>query len=97
MTLSEQGGLTCICAAGEGMSILDDGTIKFNCDLCFTNYQVFPATGEAMSVVPDQSMYNTWTGPRFLKFFEDRARKTFNGLYGKEVEDIKIEAYRMCW
>ncbi|KAL6361822.1 hypothetical protein LRP88_05298 [Fusarium phalaenopsidis] len=82
---------------GEGMSILDDGTIKFNCDLCFTNFQVFPATGEAMSVVPDQSMYNTWTGPRFLKFFEDRARRTFNGLYGKEVEDIKIEAYRMCW
>ncbi|KAF4984135.1 hypothetical protein FDECE_17149 [Fusarium decemcellulare] len=82
---------------GEGMSILDDGTIKFNCDLCFTNYQVFPATGEAMSVVPDQSMYNTWTGPRFLKFFEDRARRTFNGLYGQEVENIKIEAYRMCW
>lgn len=50
-----------------------------------------------MSVVPDQSMYNTWTGPRFLKFFEDRARRTFNGLYGKEVENIKIEAYRMCW
>ncbi|KAH7019397.1 FAD dependent oxidoreductase [Ilyonectria destructans] len=82
---------------GEGMSILDDGTIKFNCDLCFTNYQVFPPTGEAMSVVPDQSMYNTWTGPRFLKFFEDRARRTLNGLYGKEVEKIKIEAYRMCW
>ncbi|KAJ4263849.1 hypothetical protein NW762_005885 [Fusarium torreyae] len=82
---------------GEGMSILSDGTIKFNCDLCFTNYQVFPPTGEAMSVVPDQSMYNTWTGPRFLKFFEDRARRTFNGLYGKEVENIKIEAYRMCW
>jgi sarcosine oxidase/L-pipecolate oxidase len=82
---------------GEGMSILADGTIKFNCDLCFTNYQVFPPTGEAMSVVPDQSVYNTWTGPRFLKFFEDRARRTFNGLYGKEVENIKIEAYRMCW
>ncbi|CAG7563582.1 unnamed protein product [Fusarium equiseti] len=81
---------------GEGMSILSDGTIKFNCDLCFTNYQVFPPTGEAMSVVPDQSVYNTWTGPRFLKFFEDRARRTFNGLYGKEVENIKIEAYRMC-
>ena len=79
------------------MSILPDGTIKFNCDLCFTNYQVFPPTGEAMSVVPDQSVYNTWTGPRYLKFFEDRARRTFNGLYGKEVENIKIEAYRMCW
>ncbi|KAF7560001.1 hypothetical protein G7046_g4153 [Stylonectria norvegica] len=82
---------------GEGMSILQDGTIKFNCDLCFTNYKTFPLTGEKMSVAPDETMYNMWTGPRFLKFFEDRARKTINGLYGKEVEHVKIDAYRMCW
>ncbi|CAM1502060.1 Fc.00g040440.m01.CDS01 [Cosmosporella sp. VM-42] len=82
---------------GEGMSILKDGTIKFNCDLCFTNYQTFAPTGEKMSVAPEQSMYNTWTGPRFLKFFEDRARKTISGLYGNEVDKVKINAYRMCW
>ncbi|KAI5464726.1 FAD dependent oxidoreductase [Mariannaea sp. PMI_226] len=82
---------------GEGMSMLPNGTIKFNCDLCFTNYQKFPATGEVMSTVPSQAMYNTWTGPRFIEFFEKRARRTMNGLYGKEVENIKIEAYRMCW
>lgn len=79
------------------MSILKDGTIKFNCDLCFTNYQTFKPTGERMSLVPNQTMYNTWTGPRFLQFFEDRARKTMNGLYGEWAEKVKIESYRMCW
>ncbi|RDA84603.1 hypothetical protein CP532_6037, partial [Ophiocordyceps camponoti-leonardi (nom. inval.)] len=80
---------------GEGMSILKDGTIKFNCDMCFTNIVPFPPTGERMSVAPDEDIYNKWTGPRFVKFFQDRARKTMNGLYGKEVEDIPIQQYRM--
>ncbi|KAF4595563.1 sarcosine oxidase [Ophiocordyceps camponoti-floridani] len=82
---------------GEGMSILDDGTIKFNCDMCFTNYVTFPPTGERMSVAPDETAYNEWTGPRFVGFFQERARKTMNGLYGKEVEEITIQRYRMCW
>ncbi|RCI17387.1 hypothetical protein L249_2674 [Ophiocordyceps polyrhachis-furcata BCC 54312] len=82
---------------GEGMSMLKDGTIKFNCDMCFTNYVTFPPTGQRMSVAPEEDMYNKWTGPRFVKFFQDRARKTMNGLYGKEVEDIFIQQYRMCW
>ncbi|CAH0052874.1 unnamed protein product [Clonostachys solani] len=82
---------------GEGMSILPDGTIKFNCDLCFTNYIDFPATGERMSVAPDSSTFNVWTGRKFIKYFEDRARRTIDGLYGDEVKDVKIDAYRMCW
>lgn len=79
------------------MSILKDGTIKFNCDMCFTNYVTFPATGERMSVAPDEKQYNTWTGDRFIQFFKERARRTINGLYGREVEDVPITGYRMCW
>jgi sarcosine oxidase / L-pipecolate oxidase len=79
------------------MSILKDGTIKFNCDLCFTNFVNCPATGEKMSMAPDKSQYNIWTGPRFLKFFEERTRKTIEGLYGDEVKSISIDSYRMCW
>ncbi|KND90552.1 L-saccharopine oxidase [Tolypocladium ophioglossoides CBS 100239] len=82
---------------GEGMWMLKDGTIKFNCDMCFTNYATCPATGERMSVAPDENVFNVWTGPKFINFFQQRARKTINGLYGKEVEDIPIDAYRMCW
>ncbi|OAA50579.1 sarcosine oxidase [Metarhizium rileyi] len=82
---------------GEGMSILADGTIKFNCDMCFTNYVDCPFTGQRLSVAPEESVYNVWTGPKFIKFFQERARKTLDGLYGKEVEEVAIEAYRLCW
>jgi sarcosine oxidase/L-pipecolate oxidase len=82
---------------GEGMSMLEDGTIKFNCDMCFTNYVECPSTGERMSMVPDSDTYSTWVGPKFIKFFQDRARKTMNGLYGKEAESVPIESYRICW
>ena len=79
------------------MSILNDGTIKFNCDLCFTNYVDFPPTGEQMSIAPEQSGYNVWTGPEYIQFFKDRARRTIDGLYGDEVANVEIDAYRMCW
>jgi sarcosine oxidase/L-pipecolate oxidase len=79
------------------MSMLEDGTIKFNCDMCFTNYVECPSTGERMSMVPDSDTYSTWVGPKFIKFFQDRARKTMNGLYGKEAESVPIESYRICW
>ncbi|KAH0529335.1 hypothetical protein TsFJ059_004096 [Trichoderma semiorbis] len=82
---------------GEGMSILKDGTIKFNCDMCFTNYVDNPITGEKMSMTPEASDYNTWTGPEFVPFLKQCARKTFDGLYGKEVENLPIESYRICW
>ena len=79
------------------MSILPDGTIKFNCDMCFTNMVDFPATGEKMSIAPESKDLNEWTGPEYIQFFKDRARRTINGLYGQEVKDIQIDAYRMCW
>jgi sarcosine oxidase/L-pipecolate oxidase len=79
------------------MSILKDGTIKFNCDMCFTNMQTFEATGEKMSVIPSGSMFNVWTNENYIKYFEARARRTMDGLYGEEVADIKIDSYRMCW
>ncbi|KAH8178502.1 FAD dependent oxidoreductase domain-containing protein [Sarocladium implicatum] len=82
---------------GEGMSILGDGTIKFNCDLCFTNYKTFEPTGEKMSVAPEELEYNVWTSGKFIKFFEARARATMDGLYGDEVREVRIESYRMCW
>lgn len=81
---------------GEGMSILPDGTIKFNCDMCFTNYVDFAPTGDKMSVPPNATQYNTWT-KAFPQFFKDRAEKTFRGLYGKEVDGVDIDGYRICW
>ncbi|KAG6036658.1 hypothetical protein E4U41_005566 [Claviceps citrina] len=82
---------------GEGMSMLRDGTLKFNCDMCFTNHVKCPLTGQRLSMVPDEPMYNLWTGPRFIQYLQERARKTLDGLYGKEVEQVAIDAYRICW
>ncbi|RFU75261.1 sarcosine oxidase [Trichoderma arundinaceum] len=65
--------------------------------MCFTNYVDNPIIGEKMSMVPDALGYNTWTGPEFIPFFQQRARMTFDGLYGKEVENLSIESYRVCW
>lgn len=79
------------------MSMLPDGTIKFNCDMCFTNYVTWPATGERISMAPDQKVFNQWTGPKFISILQERARRTMNGLYGKEVEGISIDEYRICW
>ncbi|KAM3503078.1 hypothetical protein MY10362_004435 [Beauveria mimosiformis] len=82
---------------GEGMSILADGTIKFNCDMCFTNFQDFAATGERMSVPPSEPKYNTWYGTDFLDFFKKRAQMTFDSIYGDEMKGVEIESYRICW
>lgn len=77
--------------------MLKNGTLKFNCDMCFTNYVECPSIGQRLSMTPDESVYNVWTGPKFIKFFQERARKTLDGLYGKEVRDVAIESYRICW
>jgi sarcosine oxidase/L-pipecolate oxidase len=50
-----------------------------------------------MSVAPDSSALNVWTESRFIKYFEDRARRTIDGLHGDEVKDVEIDGYRMCW
>lgn len=65
--------------------------------MCFTNYVDCPFTGQRLSMAPNENVFNHWTGPKFIKFFQERARKTLDGLYGKEVEDVAIDAYRMCW
>lgn len=36
-------------AKGEGMSILAEDTVIFDCDECFANVRDIPATGECMS------------------------------------------------
>lgn len=79
------------------MSILRDGTIKFNCDLCFTNNVTHPATGETMSVTPSNNEHSIWTGPKFLPYFMARARKTMEGLYGEVAKNVPILGYRICW
>ena len=78
------------------MSMLKDGTLKFNLDLCFTNKQL-THEGGVMSVVPNKRELNEWTGPEFVPHFQKAARRALDGLYGEQVEDLTIESYRICW
>ncbi|OAA33905.1 sarcosine oxidase [Beauveria brongniartii RCEF 3172] len=82
---------------GDGMSILADGTLKLNCDLCFTNNVDFAPTGEKLSVPLEE--YDTWSAldPHFIQYFEELAATTFRGLYGKEVSGVSVTTYRICW
>ncbi|KAM0277867.1 hypothetical protein ACHAQH_005499 [Verticillium albo-atrum] len=82
---------------GESMGMTAEGVIKFNCDMSFTNMQEHKASGQRMSMAPDDEQYGTWFGKAFSSRFEKRALSTMKGLYGKEVNGVKIEKFRMCW
>ena len=79
------------------MSTLQDGTAKFNCDMCFTNYQDSAASVDRLSIPPDDAQYNTWSGLSFPHFFQEKAKKALQGLYGKEMSNVSISGYRLCW
>ncbi|ROT36572.1 sarcosine oxidase [Sodiomyces alkalinus F11] len=82
---------------GESMSMTPDGVIKFNCDMGFTNMQHHEASHQKMSITPDEAMYGTWQEEAFSDKFKTRALSTMKGLYGKEMDGVEIESYRMCW
>ncbi|KAM3538614.1 hypothetical protein ARSEF1564_008461 [Beauveria bassiana] len=82
---------------GEGMSMLQDGTAKFNCDMCFTNYVDFAAIGKQMSIPPVDGQYNMWTGVKVAQFFQEKAKNALRGLYGQEIDKTFIKGYRLCW
>ncbi|KAF3358652.1 hypothetical protein VDGD_01565 [Verticillium dahliae] len=82
---------------GESMGMTAEGVIKFNCDMSFTNMQLHKPSGQRMSMAPDDEQYATWFNRAFSSRFEKRALSTMRGLYGKEVDGVKIERFRMCW
>jgi sarcosine oxidase/L-pipecolate oxidase len=79
------------------MSVTEDGTIKFNLDMCFTNYKQLCPGGPTMSVTPTEPNHFTWTADNFPKVFKEKAVHAMAGLYGDSVKGAKIERYRMCW
>ncbi|KAI0150756.1 sarcosine oxidase [Xylariaceae sp. FL1272] len=80
---------------GEAMSLAPDGVIKFNCDLCFTNFEK-QEDGAMLSVAPNEPSKHTWTKdvPQKLK---DIAQRTLHGLYGENADGVEVEGYRICW
>jgi sarcosine oxidase / L-pipecolate oxidase len=79
------------------MSVTEDGTIKFNLDMCFTDYKTLYPGGPTMSVTPTEPNHFTWTVDNFPKAFKEKAAQAMAGLYGDSAKAAKIESYRMCW
>ncbi|KAL2756038.1 hypothetical protein ACRALDRAFT_2106189 [Sodiomyces alcalophilus JCM 7366] len=90
------GGIKGWCG-GESMSMTPDGIIKFNCDMGFTNMQHHEASRQKMSTTPDEAMHGTWHEEAFSEKFKARALSTMKELYGKEMDGVEIDRYRMCW
>lgn len=79
------------------MGMTPDGIVKFNCDMAFINGARDIGGPTKLSAAPDDPKYGTWFMEAFSSKFKERALRTMRGLYGKEVEDVEIERYRMCW
>ncbi|KAH7367547.1 sarcosine oxidase [Plectosphaerella cucumerina] len=82
---------------GESMGMTADGTIKFNCDMAFVNQERDVGGPSKMSVAPKDMAYGTWREDSFSPKFEARALMTMRGLYGRDVDGVEIEKFRMCW
>lgn len=76
-----------------------DGVLKFNMAKSFTNLQMHELSQQEMSV-PDREnpARFTWTEPaNFPMSLRTRCERVLRGLYGEEVKDVEIEAFRICW
>jgi sarcosine oxidase / L-pipecolate oxidase len=73
-----------------------DGLMKFVCEESFTNNQHHKASNQTISVPPTPISQSTWSHdvPQALK--ED-VLKVVKNTYGKELDGIEVENYRMCW
>jgi hypothetical protein len=79
------------------MSVTEDGIIKLNLDMCFTNDQKRTPCGPIMSITPTEPGHFTWTEKTFPKIFQYKAAQTILGVYGESAKGAKVESYRMCW
>jgi sarcosine oxidase/L-pipecolate oxidase len=70
--------------------------LKFNYEVSFTNKELHDGSGQTISVPPARLDQSTWSQavPQGLK---DEIHTVVEHVFGKWVDGIKIEDYRMCW
>lgn len=81
---------------GESIPPTPEGLLKFTYETSFTNKIFHKALGQTISVPPEALNQNTWHSevPQGLK---DEVLGVKAAFYGKAVEDLKVESYRMAW
>jgi sarcosine oxidase/L-pipecolate oxidase len=81
---------------GESVGPTIDGMLKFNSELSFTNNVYHEESDQMISIPPAAQSQSTWSQdvPQMLK---DDVKRVMTNTYGKQVEGISVESYRMCW
>lgn len=83
--------------AGEVMPLTEeDGqySVKFCRDESFKNTVKHEASGQLISMPPDQSDQGQWSPSEGLKA---RLETVIKGLLGAKSKDVHIDSYRVCW
>lgn len=76
--------------------VTDEGYLKFTFELSFTNKEFHDTSGQTISRPPTRKSQSTWSHdvPEQCK---REVQMVVKHVYGKEVEGLTIENYRMCW
>jgi sarcosine oxidase/L-pipecolate oxidase len=88
--------LTIRGATGECIPPTSDGMLKFTNEASFVNMVHHKESNQYISVPPNSVRQSTWSQdvPEGLK---QEVRTVMRHMYGKEIEGIEPECYRMCW
>ncbi|KAI9798298.1 MAG: hypothetical protein M1833_004870 [Piccolia ochrophora] len=79
---------------GETMPIAPGGIMKITRDISFKNTYTHEASGQVISAPPDEPDYGQHTIPQGLR---DEIETVKKGIYGRQVADLSIDSYRICW
>lgn len=79
---------------GEVLPPTLDGLLKFCVDVSFMNTSLHAKSGQMISAPPDQLDQAQHDIPQSLK---DECFRVVKGIYGKELEDVHFDSFRICW
>jgi hypothetical protein len=72
------------------------GLLKFNHELSFTNLEYHAASGSLISWPPGAPNRSTWTRD-IPEAFKQETLKVVRNTYGKDLDGLTFESWRMCW
>ncbi|KUJ07463.1 sarcosine oxidase [Mollisia scopiformis] len=87
----------CDHTEGECIPPTPQKMLKFNYEVSFTNKEFHDGSGQTISVPPARLDQSTWSQavPQGLK--KDEIHTVVDHVFGKWIDGIKIEDYRICW
>jgi hypothetical protein len=88
--------LTARGVIGECIPPTSDGMVKFTNEASFINMVHHKKSNQDISIPPESVDQSTW-GQEVPEGLKQEIRTVMKHMYGKEIEGIEPECYRMCW